>query len=192
MAENPPSLDEQSIIQRVIAGERDEFRHLIDRYKQRIFAMLLRQVGDRQCAEDLTQETFVLAYKNLRRFRFESSFSTWLIRIALNEMSSYFNSKKFKQDRRTESYDPELHEQSQAAEQNHEPLMRAFRDALAALSPKLRDVLTLCALEGMSYEDASRTLNLPVGTIRSRLNAARLKLKTLIPHELLTELSHES
>ncbi|MBX7142900.1 MAG: RNA polymerase sigma factor [Oligoflexia bacterium] len=192
MAQFNTDIDEHSIVRRVIAGERDEFRQLIDKYKQRIFAMVLRQVGSRQCAEDLTQDIFVNAYQHLKHFRFESTFGTWLIRITLNEMSSYFSSKRYRQDRQTESFDPAIHTSMSAPDKSHDELMRAFRQALSALSPKLRDVISLCALEGMSYEDAAKTLALPVGTIRSRLNAARLKLKSMMPTDLLREFGHES
>lgn len=187
MKDSEDSYNESDIIARVLKGERDEFRHLIDRHKNMVFAMLMRQVGNHSIAEDLAQETFCRAYQHLKKFRNESSFSTWLTRIALNQASSYFTSRKFKESRKTDSFDVQTHDMSSSeTRQPHErkEIFAAFRNALAELSPKLRDVLVLCAFEGKSYEEAAEVLTVPVGTVRSRLNAARLEVKKLVPRSI--------
>ena len=180
---------ESLLIRRIVSGEKEEFRVLVGEYKDRIFAMVMRQTGNRTLAEEITQESFVKAYINLKKFRFDSQFGTWLTRIALNETNNYFASKRFKETKNSESYSNEIHEkqlghsedEDQRAElEKRERSLVEFRKALATLKPKFRDVITLCSLEGRSYEEAASVLSIPIGTVRSRLNKARLLLKDAI------------
>lgn len=178
--ETPLAETEDELIRRVQAGEQQPFRTLVERYKDLVFAVIIRQVGERDVAEELSQETFIKAYRHIGRFRFEAKFSTWLTRIALNNASSYFASKRFRQGRRTEEFNPETHDtgvDGPQQEMEKQELMRTFQQALATLKPKFQEVLSMCALEGKSYEEAAEILEIPVGTVRSRLNKARLLLK---------------
>jgi len=175
---------ELTIIKRVQAGSKDDFRELVLAHKDMIFSLILRQVGAHHVAEELTQEVFVKAFLNIKRFRQEAKFSTWLTRIALNHTNSYFTSKKFRQQRLTESFDHTVHDMSDTErskegekERENEELLASFRSALSYLKPKFRDVLVLCGLEGRSYQDAADILAIPIGTVRSRLNKARLLIK---------------
>ena len=88
---------DEELIRLVVRGEKDEFRHLVRRYQDQVYAMILRSVGDDAIARELAQEAFLKAFLNLKSFRFESAFSTWLIRIALNQSHSYFSSRRFKE-----------------------------------------------------------------------------------------------
>lgn len=171
------------VVREVLAGNSDEFRHLVSAHKNRIFSMVLRTVGERPIAEELTQEIFVRAYSSLAKFRFEASFSTWLTCIALNHTSSYFQSKKYKQKLRTVSFEPSTHDQAQENGEELPPealLLESFREALEELKPAFRDIIVLCSLEGKSYEEVSGILAIPVGTVRSRLNRARESLRKLL------------
>lgn len=186
MQDSEGSSSDSEVITRVLGGQRDEFRVLVDRYKNMVFAMIVRQVGDPATAEDLAQETFCRAFQHLKSFRFESTFSTWLTRIALNQTSSYFSSRKFKEGRKTESFDARTHDMGTHDPEHRERIkevLEAFRKGLGDLSPKLRDVLVLCAFEQKNYEEAASILDIPVGTVRSRLNAARLQLRKYLPQE---------
>lgn len=174
---------EFKVVREVLAGNSDEFRHLVSAHKNRIFSMVMRTVGDRPVAEELTQEIFVRAYSSLAKFRFEASFSTWITCIALNHTSSYFQSKKYKQKLRTVSFEPSTHDQAREGgedPQNDAALLEFFREALEELKPAFRDIIILCALEGKSYEEVSGILAVPIGTVRSRLNRARESLRVLI------------
>ena len=177
--------DEEVLIRRVLAGEKNEFRHLVARYQSQVYAMMLRQVGEPQLAEELTQDAFLRAYRYLHSFRFESKFSTWIIRIALNRSRSYFSSKQFKNKQRLTALDmKDLENRSvEETEDSEETFSREaidrLRSAIQLLKPKFREVLVLCALEKKSYEETAEVLGVKVGTVRSRLFRARQQLRDL-------------
>ena len=172
-------LTDEATIRAVIGGDKERYRELVVRHKDMIFALIMRQVGNAAIAEELAQETFVRAFVSLSRFRFETKFSTWLTRIALNQTSSYFTSRRYKQSRRTDEFDPRIHDKAEAPPEGdfQKERLQRFREALGTLKPLYREVIVLCALEGKSYEEAASILVIPIGTIRSRLNKARLLLK---------------
>lgn len=178
--------DESAIIQRVLNGEREEYRHLVLAHQDRLFQIVLRQVGERQLAHDLVQETFVKAYLNLAKFRAQASFATWLTRIALNTANSYFSSAEFKRKlRSTKLDDAILTDEALPTDLTERDLLcDQLRLAVASLNAKYRDVIVLCSFNNFSYEEAAETLAVPVGTIRSRLNTARLKLREVLQRGL--------
>lgn len=179
--------EEQELIRQVQSGQTDEFRHLVTRYKNLVFSMIMRQVSRASVAEELTQEVFVKSFTNIKKFRLESKFSTWLTRIALNHTNTYFTSKKYRVEQVSESFDITKHEahvkkENHDAEndERHERLMGKFKAALAKIKPIFREVLVLCALEGKTYEEVSEILDVPIGTVRSRLNKARLLMRQVV------------
>jgi len=166
---------EAAVIRDVLSGKRDEFRHLVDRHKERVFAMIMRQVGDRQVARELAQEVFVRAYVGLRRFRGDATFSTWLTRIALNVSSSYFTSRRFKDQKRFASLDEQIAEQHIAPpgeEVFTDEAIAQLQHSLTALKQIYRDVIVLCIFERKSYEETAEILQIPIGTVSSRMNKA--------------------
>ncbi len=173
------SAAEPEIIRRVISGEKEEFRHLVELHQGKVFAMIVRQLGDEQTAKELAQEVFLKAYLNLSSFRFEASFSTWLIRITLNVTNSYFSSKRYKTQMKMTTFEDKHGERIAEAEDRpyDQELIDELRTAVANLKPKYREALVLCAFENKKYEEAATILGIPVGTVRSRLNTARLLLK---------------
>lgn len=164
------------------AGDRDAFCRLVMQYQDKILSLLTRSVGDRSVAEELAQDTFVKAYGSIRKFQHRSEFSTWLVRIALNSSNSYFASRRYKEHAKTASLAPEHTRQLTASpgELTKEADIQKLHRAIAQLSPQLRDALVLCALEGESYEAAAEVLGIPVGTVRSRLHAAKKALRIIL------------
>jgi RNA polymerase sigma-70 factor (ECF subfamily) len=173
-------LSDQDILTAVIAGDVNLYRELVLRYQNRIYSLFMRQLQQSALAEDLTQEVFVKAYKNLKSFRGESQFYTWLVRIALNLLSTYFQSKAYKQSlRNSELAELATNEQGQDPNSKLEQKqqMLALRNCFSKLKPDFRELLSLCAFEAFSYEAAANYFNVPIGTVRSRLNSARLLIK---------------
>jgi len=172
--------DEVSLVARICAGDRDLFRMIVETHKDAVFSCVMRQVGVYATAEELTQDIFLRAYRGLRSFRGDSALRTWLIRIALNTTNSYFGSKRYRQQIATDVLDPLKHDRGIEMEPQDSAQIVLFRKALGSLPPKLRYTLVLCGLEGKKYEEAADILGIPVGTVRSRLNKARLLVKTAI------------
>lgn len=175
MSEDSLAIDEVELIRRVVNGERELFRFLVLRFQNMIYSLFMRQLGDSATAQDLTQEVFVKAYSNLKSFRSDSKFSTWLVRIAINHSSAYFKSRSYRE--RKNQCDLKNREIGSYDNADGNLNLQQLQTALAQLKPKFREVVTLCGLEGQSYEQVARLLDIPVGTVRSRLNKARLILK---------------
>ncbi len=171
---------DEEVIRDTLNGKPDAFGILVRRYQDVTFNMILRQLGDRSTTEELTQETFVKAFQNLKSFRFESKFSSWLIRIALNHTNSFFVSRRYKKMVRTKTLEQENtgvdHGTPERQASNKQQLV-LFQKLIADLKPGLREVLVLCGLEGKSYDEVAEILKIPTGTVRSRLNNARNLIK---------------
>lgn len=174
-------MSEAEIITSVLAGNRDEFRFLIREHQDMIYSMILRIVGNTALAEDLAQETFIKAYNKLSQFRLDSKFSTWLTRIALNTTNSYLGSRKHKNQLLHDDLDLKKHEAKSEIDEKLEKelALKRLRLCIQRLKTPYRETITLCGLEEKSYEEAASILNIPVGTVRSRLNRARKQIQTL-------------
>lgn len=191
MADNSSAMDETQLIRRIQAGEKEEFRHLISAYKNLVFAMIMRQTADAILSEELSQEVFIKAYLGIGKFRFQSAFATWLTRIAINQVNTYFSSRSYREQRRTDEFKLKEHQailqsdgQAEPDTVSNEEKLKRLRLAVAGLKQIYRDVIVLCALEKNSYEHAAEVLQIPVGTVRSRLNKARLLLAQALKNEL--------
>jgi RNA polymerase sigma-70 factor (ECF subfamily) len=175
---------DEELIRALTDQDHEPFRILVRRYKDRIFGMVMRQLGERTAAEDLAQEIFIRAFQGLPKFRADSTFSTWLTRIALNQVHSFFTSRRFRELQRSHTFDLEKHDHGGSGQdesnETDETQLQLFRSALARLKPIHRDSIVLCGIEGRSYEDAAAILKIPVGTVRSRLSHARQQLQQLI------------
>lgn len=180
---NDDGSKESTTIQRVVEGEVHLFRLLVEEHEGYILRLLFRQLGDQSVAEELTQETFIRAFKRLKSFRGEAAFRTWITRIAFNQAHTYFASKRYRNSRKNESLeefnesDNEWNSPNPERELQSRRAVKVLQEKIACLSEKQREVFVLCALEGETYEDVALTLGIPVGTVRSRLNHARLALK---------------
>lgn len=158
------------------AGER-----LLQGIQTRVYQFILRQAASTQDAEDLTQETLLEVYRNLQHFQGSSRFSTWVLGIAQNRVRNYHNrSATFRFPTTDTEVLETLPEPRAGPEESYlissriQALQRGFADYL---TPDLREALTLVSLEGMGYEDAAEILNLPVGTVKTRVFRARKMLK---------------
>lgn len=176
-----------ALVARAQAGERAAFNELIRRYRPRILALALHLTGDSHDAEDVAQEAFLRAYRNLGDFRGASEFFTWVYRIAVNLS---LNVKRASARRRTASMDDPRVALAVQADASGDPRRAAelrqtytrLISALDGLSPSLRSTVVLVALQGLSHDQAGAVLGCPSGTIAWRLHEARQKLaRTLTP-----------
>jgi len=156
-------------------GDRQAFGELVMRYRERVIGVVYRMCGDSQLAEDAAQEAFIRAWQQLPRYQPRAPFQSWLYRIALNRATDVLRA-----DRETADVDDlplvaqEL-EPEAAAERN--ALHEQVQQAVLALPEASRSVLILREYEGLSYKEIAETLDIPLGTVMSRLNYARGRLR---------------
>ncbi len=196
---NPPRTQatDEDLVREAKDGRLEAFDELVIRYQDRIYHLIRRSVGDEQDSRELTQEAFMKAFRNLRRFREEAAFSTWLYRIAINLSTSKRRSYIYQRKVGKVSLDATLRTRSgevrpEPEDSSCEPtemyrrreIQTRIQSAIDELEDSPRQMVILRDLEGMSYEEIADLLEIPIGTVRSRLHRARLdlreKLKDLI------------
>ncbi len=189
----PPAPDDcdEKLVARCQAGERAAFDEIVARHGARLHRVCFHALGDADEAADATQDALVRAWRGLPNFRGDSALSTWLHRIALNVVHDRLAKRKREplpfsaapsNDENDES--PEARLPDNAPSPEAVALTRekryAVRHALAQLSEDHRAALILFDIEGRSYEEAAAILQLPMGTLKSRLSRARLALRDLL------------
>ena len=179
---NDQAATDRELIQHSLAGNRDAFGQLVDRYRDRLFTSLCHLSGSHADAEDIAQEAFVQAYLKLSTFGQRCGFYTWLHRIALNVL--YTRSRRQRVRASVWQTQPEnAEDQSDPRGTPVDELERRedatqIRQALNALSAEHRAVLVLRGVEGFDYDTIAETLQVNAGTVRSRLHRARLELRS--------------
>jgi RNA polymerase sigma-70 factor, ECF subfamily len=179
-----PADTEASLIARAQAGDVAAFERLSSAYADRLFMLLLRLLGDRAEAEDVAQEVMLRAWQGITRFRGQSSYFTWLYRIAVNEAKRAME----KRGRRPAGVpigadelqlpDSPLLDPSRQAENNE--LRQALARALAGLPPDLRMAIVLRDVEGLSTQEAAQIVGISQAAFKSRLHQARLRVRAAI------------
>jgi RNA polymerase sigma-70 factor (ECF subfamily) len=175
--------DDQGLVEACRAGRTEAFGRLVMRYKDRLNATLVRLTGSAEDAQDLVQDAFVRAYQKLEHFQGSSSFYTWVYRIAVNLALSERRKRKsplrlsdFPAFDPADSPDDSEHSDPTARLERLERAALVQR-ALLELAPEFRKVVVLKDLEGMRYEEIAEVLEVPVGTVRSRLHRGRCDLR---------------
>lgn len=160
------------LIDRYLAGDVEAFNELMDAHEDMVFGICIRMLRDRELALDAVQDTFLTVFRKADRFQAKSAFSTWLYRVAVNTCYDHLRRAKRKQaDRLPETHDPvDIAAGDEFGSIEVRPDIEA---ALATLSDEFRAVVVLVDMQGMSLEQASDTLEVPTGTIKSRLFRAR-------------------
>lgn len=178
--------DPLHLIEQFKAGDLSSFEGLVRVYQDRIYNLCRHLLGHPQNAEDAAQETFLKAYRNLKRFTPEASFYTWLYRIAVNTCldfrkrpffeSLFKRSAEGEESMAVEPVDERSPERLYESRQTGHIVQRS----LQAMSPKLRVVLVLKEMEGLSYQEIAELLKISLGTVKSRMARARGALQTLL------------
>jgi len=183
---------ERHLIERCRAGDLSAFDEIVALHQNRIYNLCYWMLGNRDDAADASQEAFVRAYRSLERFRGDASFATWLHRIAVNVSLDAVQRRKrgpllYSDLESGDDSPPEL----EPVDYGHDPQnvatrrerSQAVRQAMALLPEHYRVVLVLFDLENHSYEEVGELLSLPLGTVKSRLNRARLALREKLENE---------
>lgn len=190
--------DEQQLVERLALRDERAFNVLVRTYEQRVFGLVLRMIGNRAEAEELSQEVFYQVFKAVGSFRGESKLSTWIYRIAVNLCK---NRAKYLRVRKTESQvDIDDHadrapladarganvgriERPDEAMEGRQ-VESIVRQSILEIDPVFRECLVLRDVEELSYEEIGEITNLPAGTVKSRIFRARAQLKELVEKKL--------
>ena len=171
--------DDAGLVARLQAGEGPAFEELVRRYQHRVFGVAVRMLGNGAEAEEVAQEVFLRAHRAIGEFRGEAKLSTWLYAIASRLCLTRLGAAERRAGREGEETLLRLANghASPAAALERSELELALHRAIAELPEDRRLVVVLRDLEGLAYEEIAAALELPVGTVRSRLHRARLDLK---------------
>lgn len=176
---------EASIVAKVLAGDANAFEKLVLEYEKNVYGIALRMTGNAEDAADMTQEAFIKAFNSLSGFRGDSKFSVWLYRIASNVCLDFLRSRNRRptvslsmEDEDGEDTELDIADESQSPEVLLERSLtrESVRRGLDSLPPDYRQILLLREIQGLSYEEISQTLDLEVGTVKSRIFRARKRL----------------
>ncbi len=169
--------DERDLVARSIRGDTEAFRDLVAQYYGKVYAAAYRALGDHAQAEDVTQEVFLKVYRNLPSFKHEKPFSHWVHRIAANAATDQLRSRRpvvslEAMERLPASTASDPQDVLSARE-----TQRALREGIARLPKHYRQALALQAFHGYSYQAIATALDIPVGTVMSRLHSAKRLLR---------------
>lgn len=189
---------EAKLIERLVVRDERAFNKLVRLYERRVFALVIRMLGNAAEAEELSQEVFVQVFKAIGTFRGESKLSTWIYRIAINLCK---NRSKYLKVRHTDEQDalddvveraPLGSARNANVAQVERPdemlagkqVERIVQDAITRLEPTFRECLVLRDVEELSYEEIGQITGLPSGTVKSRIFRARAMLKEMVERQL--------
>ena len=184
--------DDFQFVAAALAGQKEAFGQLVERYQDRLIHAISRYLGSVEDAHDVAQDAFVQAYTRLASFRGEAAFYTWLYRIAFNSAMPRVPRRSPMQslDQAKDSLGNEPIDLGATVETGilREEQARVVHTALGQLDEEFRQVIVLRELEGCAYEQIAQILEIPVGTVRSRLYRARIQLRDLLAPWLTVEL----
>jgi RNA polymerase sigma-70 factor, ECF subfamily len=175
-------MDDLSLCRLAAANNLAAFEMIYQRYHRRTYSLCLRMTNSQTEAEDLTQEVFIQLFRKIGSFRGDSAFSTWLHRLTVNQVLMHFRRRSVKNEKTSE--DGEMPEQTVSGTANPNKMFVLDRlelnKAIEQLPPGYKKVFILHDVEGYEHEEIARMLKLSVGTSKSQLHKARLKLRGLL------------
>lgn len=179
MSEGADVERDHELIARTAAGDRDAFAELMRRHEDMVFAVCLRIMTNREAALDAVQETFITLFRKADRFRGDSSVSTWLYRVATNTCLDQLR----KQRRRAADPLPEHHDPADVAASDpfsSVELRPSIEAALAGIPEDFRAAVVLSDIHGLGMDEISGILDVPVGTVKSRIHRGRRQLAEVL------------
>ncbi|MBS0661794.1 MAG: sigma-70 family RNA polymerase sigma factor [Verrucomicrobia bacterium] len=180
---------DMEVVRRVQAGEVEAFDQLVTKYRNRVYAVVYNLTSNREDAADLTQDAFIKSFQSINRFQGQSTFFTWLYRIAVNStlthlrknrLRTFFSFEKINEDDKVSSevINALTDESGADRETFARELQEKLNEAMQKLSIPHRTVITLFEIDGLSHQEIAEIMNCSVGTVRSRLHYAKQLLQS--------------
>src|SRR5215831_16390562 len=180
--ERPQSAIDLELARAVAAGDPDAFEKLYRKYYKRVYSLCLRMLGDPTLAEDMAQEVFLQVYRKIGSFRGDSAFTTWLHSLTVNQVLMHFRKRGVRLEQTADEGEVPVQIVKGTENPNAMPVVDriALDKAIAQLPPGYRTVFTLHDVEGYEHEEIAEMLGCSVGTSKSQLHKARMKLRGLL------------
>lgn len=177
------------LAQAASAGDMFAFEQLYERHNRRVFSLCLRMTSNTAEAEDLTQEVFIQLFRKTGSFRGESAFTTWLHRLTVNQVLMHFRKRGVKMEQTTDDGETPIQIVKGTENPNAMPVVDriALDKAIAQLPPGYRTVFILHDIEGHEHEEIARMIRVSVGTSKSQLHKARMKLRGLLRQQISSD-----
>jgi len=170
--------DDFSLIKRFIDGDGSVFQLLVKRHKEKVRNIIYLTISNSNSVDDIAQEVFITVYKNLKHFRFESQFTTWLYRITVNKCKDHL--RKINVRKIFVPIKEVAGESGSGIKVENKDVSNIVMNAISELPAKLRVPLLLKDIEGFSYQEISETLQCEMGTVKSRIFRAREGLRNIL------------
>jgi RNA polymerase sigma-70 factor (ECF subfamily) len=174
--------DDFSLIKRFIDGDESTFNLLVLRHKEKVRNIIYLTLNNHELVDDIAQEVFLTVYKNLKRFRFESQFTTWLYRVTINKCKDHLRKIKIRS-----IFTPIKDEEEDfgySISPDEKDIAEIVRKAIDQLPEKLKIPLLLKDIEGLSYQEIAESIQCEIGTVKSRIFRAREGLRNILkPYE---------
>lgn len=170
--------DDFSLVKKFIDGDSSVFQLLVKRHKEKVRNIIYLTISNSSSVDDIAQEVFITVYKNLKHFRFESQFTTWLYRITVNKCKDHLrkiNVRKIFIPIKEAAGEP-----GRGIDAENKDVSNIVMNAISELPAKLRVPLLLKDIEGFSYQEISETLRCEMGTVKSRIFRAREGLRNIL------------
>lgn len=172
---------DEDLLRSFVAGNESSFTELMRRHEDRIFALAFRMTGDRGDALDATQETFVTAFRQASRFRFDSAFTTWLYRVGINACHDVLR-KRNRWTLRSDDTDDQEPDQAAVPVDEAVVLRLDLTRALAELPSEYREAVVMHDIGGVPYDEIAHITHARIGTVKSRISRGRRRLAELLEH----------
>lgn len=178
--------NDSELIRLCKTGDRNAFNELVQAYQAKVINIAYGMLSDADDASDAAQEVFIKVYRSIGNFKEQSSFSTWIYRITANvctdflrKKSRHINTLSINAHMGDDEHEFDIKDDSHTPDEQLEisETQREVRNAIAVLKDEYKAVLTLCDIEGLAYDKTADILNVPIGTVKSRLSRARGALK---------------
>ena len=181
-AERSQPLSDLDLARRAAAGDTAAFEQLYAQHHRRVYSLCLRMLGNTSQAEDMTQEVFLQVYKKIGSFRGDSAFTTWLHRLTVNQVLMHFRKRGVKLEHTSEEGDftNVVETPIQSTRRISMVDRLALEKAISELPPGYRTVFVLHDVEGYEHEEIANLLNVSIGTSKSQLHKARMRLRELL------------
>ena len=182
--DEPQTLTDHALARSAAEGDLAAFEELYKRHNRRVYSLCLRMTANAAQAEDLSQEVFIQLYRKIGSFRGDSAFTTWLHRLTVNQVLMHLRKRGVKVEHTTDDGETPVQIVRGTEDPNHMPVVDriGLERAIAKLPPGYRTVFILHDVEGHEHEEIARMLGCSVGTSKSQLHKARMKLRVLLSH----------